>query len=288
MIRGNFTYQANYTTGLRIYDISNVNNAHEVGYFDTYPFNNSRSFNGAWGVHSRLPSGVTLISDMQGGLFVLNPADAIGVNCAAPEAPLAEANPIPKNRYVTVMPQSPGRTTALRVTLANLPPPFESWNGTQRWVDLPEEFADQLNPPTTIKRSRLSCDPVYADWGAEGEIQISDDAIVPNATYQIEAIGSSCALWIGERFSAALQVTTSPVWGDMVGRGGVSPDGVVDALDVVGSVDSFKHLPGAPSTPQADLFPSVPDQEVDALDITLVVDAFKGFAFPFSGPSNCP
>lgn len=281
MIRGNFTYQANYTTGLRIYDISNVNNAHEVGYFDTYPFNNGRSFNGAWGVYSRLPSGVVLISDMQGGLFVLNPADAVGANCAAPDAPLAETNPVAKNRYITVVPQNSGQTTALRVTLANLPPPFDTWNGTHRWVDRPEVFADGLNPPTTIKRSRLSCDPVFADWGAEGEIQISDDAIVPNATYLIDAIGGLCA-------SAALPLTTTALWGDMVGSGSLSPDGRVDALDVVGAVNKFKDVPGAPSTSQADLFPGIPDQVINALDITVLVYAFKGFAFPFSGPSNCP
>jgi hypothetical protein len=149
-------------------------------------------------------------------------------------------------------------------------------------------FADGLSPPTTIKRSRLSCDPVYADWGAEGEIQISDDAVVPNATYLVEAIGGLCAISVGGNYSAALQLMTSGLWGDMVGSGSVSPDGIVNALDIVGSVDKFKQLLGAPSLPQADLFPSVPDQVVNALDITLVVDAFKGFAFPFSGPSNCP
>jgi len=288
MIRGNFTYQADYTTGLRIYDISNVNNAHEVGFFDTYPFNNSRSFNGAWGVYSRLPSGVVLVSDMQGGLFVLNPADAIGAICAAPDTPMAETNPVPKNRYITVVPQSPGWTTALRVTLANLPPPFDRWNGAQRWVDRPEVFADDLNPPTTIKRSGLSCDPVYADWGAEGEIQISDDAIVPNATYLIEAIGGLCDTSVEGNYSAGLQVMTTGLWGDMVGSASYSPDGRVDALDIVGTVNKLKQLQGAPSLPQTDLFPSVPDQVVNALDITLVVGALKGFAFPFSGPSNCP
>lgn len=288
MIRGDFTYQANYTTGLRIYDISNVNNAHEVGYFDTYPFNNSRSFNGAWGVYSRLPSGVVLISDMQGGLFVLNPADAVGVNCAAPDAPIAEANPIPKNRYITVVPQSSGRTTALRVTLANLPPPFDTWNGTHRWVDRPEVFADGLNPPTTIKRSRLSCDPVYADWGADGEIQISDDAIVPNATYLLKAIGRICEISVEGNYSAGLQVMTTALWGDLTGGDSSFPDGNIDVLDIVVIVNKLKELPGAPSTPRADLYPGIPDQVVNALDITVAVYALKGFPFPFTGPGVCP
>lgn len=288
MIRGNFTYQANYTTGLRIYDIHNVNSAQEAGYFDTYPFNNSRTFNGAWGVYSRLPSGVTLISDIQGGLFVLNPGDAVGNDCTPPNAPMAEASPIAKNRYLTVVPQSPGRITALRVTFLGLPPPFDVWNGARRWVGRPEAFSDGLIPPTTIKRSRLSCDPFYADWGAEGEIQIGDGAVVPNAAYLIEAIGGLCDISAEGNYSVGLQVMTTAVWGDLVGSGSASPDGAVDALDVVGAVSNFKAVPGAPSTPQVDLYPRMPDVLVNALDITLVVDAFKEFAFPFSGPSNCP
>jgi len=287
MIRGNFTYQANYTTGLRIYDISDVNNAREVGYFDTYPFSNSLNFDGAWGVYSRLPSGMVLIADMQGGLFVLNPAQAV-TPCTAPDAPLAEDNPIAKNRYLTLMAQNPGLMTALRVTLASLPPPFQTSNGRRLWVDRPQEFVDATRPPTTIKWSRLSCDPVYMDWGAVGVLHIADDAIVPNATYTVQAIGDSCAVSLEENYSAGLPLTTTGLWGDLVGSGSSAPDGNVNALDVVGVVDKLKQVLGAPSITQADLFPGLPDQVVNALDITLVVDALKGLAFPFSGPSNCP
>jgi hypothetical protein len=74
----------------------------------------------------------------------------------------------------------------------------------------------------------------------------------------------------------------------MVGSESVSPDGRVDALDIVGSVNKFKQLQGAPSLHQVDLFPSVPDQVVNALDIALAVGAYKGFAFPFTGPGGCP
>ncbi len=47
-IKGNRVYQANYTSGLRILDISDPANPREVGYFDTYPKDDSVGFAGAW------------------------------------------------------------------------------------------------------------------------------------------------------------------------------------------------------------------------------------------------
>lgn len=71
MVRGDLVFQANYTTGLRVHDISDVLNAFEIAYFDTHPDDNHATFDGAWGVFAGLPSGVILLSDMQRGLFVL-------------------------------------------------------------------------------------------------------------------------------------------------------------------------------------------------------------------------
>jgi len=78
MIRGQYVFQADYTTGLQVFDISNVLNAQKVGFFDTFPPNDARVFSGAWGVYSDLPSGIILISDIEGGLFVLDASPAVG------------------------------------------------------------------------------------------------------------------------------------------------------------------------------------------------------------------
>lgn len=66
-------YLANYTAGVRIYDLSDIqnNNVSNVGYFDTYPENNSTDFNGAWNVYPYFPSGNIIISDINRGLFVI-------------------------------------------------------------------------------------------------------------------------------------------------------------------------------------------------------------------------
>ena len=59
-----------YTFGAVIYDVSRPDNMVEVGSYDTSPFSGN-GFNGAWGVYPFLPSGNLLVSDIEGGLYVL-------------------------------------------------------------------------------------------------------------------------------------------------------------------------------------------------------------------------
>lgn len=72
-VKGNLFFQANYRAGVRIIDISQINNKvmTEVGFFDTYPQNNSANFNGAWNVYPYFPSGNIIISDIEKGLFII-------------------------------------------------------------------------------------------------------------------------------------------------------------------------------------------------------------------------
>jgi len=72
-IKDNLYYQANYTNGVRIIDISNIDTKTftEIGYFDTYPENNNTTTNGAWNVYPFLPSGNIIISDFNNGLFII-------------------------------------------------------------------------------------------------------------------------------------------------------------------------------------------------------------------------
>lgn len=61
-----------YTYGVVIYDATHPDNLVEVGHYDTSPLT-GYGFRGAWGVYPFLPSGNLLISDIEGGLFVLAP-----------------------------------------------------------------------------------------------------------------------------------------------------------------------------------------------------------------------
>jgi choice-of-anchor B domain-containing protein len=72
MVQGKFVFQANYTSGLRIFRIDTPSLIKEVGWFDTHPQNNAAGFNGAWGIYTKLPSGNVLVSDIQNGLFILD------------------------------------------------------------------------------------------------------------------------------------------------------------------------------------------------------------------------
>ncbi|MES2123634.1 MAG: choice-of-anchor B family protein [Gemmatimonadota bacterium] len=68
-VKGNRIYEANYTSGLRILDISDPTNPREAGYFDTYPTDNSTSFSGAWSVYPYFKSGTIIITSIGEGVF---------------------------------------------------------------------------------------------------------------------------------------------------------------------------------------------------------------------------
>lgn len=72
-VKGTTYFQANYTAGVRMIDVSDIDNnsIKEVGFFDTFPSGNSASFNGAWSVYPYFPSGNIIISDINKGLFII-------------------------------------------------------------------------------------------------------------------------------------------------------------------------------------------------------------------------
>lgn len=74
---GNKFYLASYTAGLRVLDISQVENKNlkEIGFFDTYPPNNNPKFNGVWNVYPFFKSGIIAINDIDSGLFLVKASD---------------------------------------------------------------------------------------------------------------------------------------------------------------------------------------------------------------------
>ncbi len=77
MVRGNYLFEANYSSGMRVFNVCDVNNVVEIGHFDTRPEDNVQDYLGAWGVYTQLPSGVVLVSDRERGLFVLDVSAAL-------------------------------------------------------------------------------------------------------------------------------------------------------------------------------------------------------------------
>ncbi|MEM8709574.1 MAG: choice-of-anchor B family protein, partial [Planctomycetota bacterium] len=67
--RDGLLFQANYTSGLRVFDIdANQNNPAEVAFFDTAPNSSSVSFNGLWSCYVGFASGTIIGSDLERGL----------------------------------------------------------------------------------------------------------------------------------------------------------------------------------------------------------------------------
>ncbi|MEO8664649.1 MAG: choice-of-anchor B family protein [Ignavibacteria bacterium] len=66
----NLLVGAYYEGGVKLFDVSNPAVMSEIGWYDTYPEDNDRYFNGCWGVY-RFASGKIIASDIQRGLFVL-------------------------------------------------------------------------------------------------------------------------------------------------------------------------------------------------------------------------
>lgn len=74
-IKDALAYEANYTSGLRILNILDIENARlkEIAYFDTYPSGDPATFKGAWSNYPFFESGIVVVSDIEKGLFVLKP-----------------------------------------------------------------------------------------------------------------------------------------------------------------------------------------------------------------------
>lgn len=72
-VKDDLIFQANYSSGMRVLRINDAAtlDLEEYGYFDTYRADNNVSFNGAWSVFPYFESGTVLISDRQGGLFMV-------------------------------------------------------------------------------------------------------------------------------------------------------------------------------------------------------------------------
>lgn len=102
-VKDNVYYQANYTAGVRMIDVSNVANKvfSEVGFFDTYPENNNTNFNGVWNVYPYFPSGNIIISDIDNGFFVIRKSGTLSLNSEILKADFS-VFPNPADTQITI------------------------------------------------------------------------------------------------------------------------------------------------------------------------------------------
>ena len=76
-VLGNEFYLANYTAGMRVLDISDIENRNisEIGFFDTFPSNDTASFDGVWSVYPYFESGKILINDSNTGFYLVKKSE---------------------------------------------------------------------------------------------------------------------------------------------------------------------------------------------------------------------
>jgi hypothetical protein len=104
-VKGRYAFQSNYTSGLRIVDLQSTGldsdepALQEIAFFDTYPSSNAATFDGTWSNYPFFESGIVIVSDVDGGLFVLDPQLEITDTDTEDAAPgtlaLGEAYPNP-------------------------------------------------------------------------------------------------------------------------------------------------------------------------------------------------
>jgi hypothetical protein len=82
-IHEGYAYESNYRSGLRILDLSEIDNdvLTEAAFFDTYPASDDANYGGTWSNYPYYASGLVGISDMNRGLFIVEPN-----LCVAPDA----------------------------------------------------------------------------------------------------------------------------------------------------------------------------------------------------------
>ncbi|HJS47055.1 MAG TPA: choice-of-anchor B family protein, partial [Gemmatimonadales bacterium] len=76
-IKGTTMYNSNYVAGLRVVDISDIQNPKEVGYFDTVPEGpNEPGFGGSWSNYPFFRSGILVVTSGRQGVFFLRKREA--------------------------------------------------------------------------------------------------------------------------------------------------------------------------------------------------------------------
>ncbi|MCB0689804.1 MAG: choice-of-anchor B family protein [Saprospiraceae bacterium] len=153
-----------YIDGVKIVDAHDPTNLVEVGSFDTYSFRDD-GFHGAWGAFPYLPSGLILVSDIESGLYVLQPDYQ---RAAYLEGTVTDAG--------TTSPLS-----AVSVRISSNKPGYAESGTTGRYQ---LGIAESGNQMITYQKSGYQSKSLEIQMN-QGETTTMDIALEPLATYQI-------------------------------------------------------------------------------------------------------
>ncbi len=244
---------------------------------------------------TRPPGGSTLADqvDLVRGASVCAPTDAPASQLAY-DVDLLVVNSR-KSRSLSIVPGNPGRSTALRVTVVDLPTPFEIWNGVEMWVGPPTgicELGAQVvgcQPSETepgIMVAALQCDPHFADWSQfSGYGFCTTELICLHSLDQPCSTNADCA-------DPAIHVQGDAIVPSRLDLSVVDPilhsaTYAVQAVDVTCSLDLPENFSPALSvatarwadvTSLSDGVFKAPDDVVNTFDVLATISKFQAFA----------
>lgn len=101
---GNYVYASYYTSGFRVFDVSDPLSISQVDRWDTSILSGEQVWSGCWGVYPYAPSGVLYVSDIESGLFLFRFEPAIvGVPTVIPATELlSQSTPNPMRTAASI------------------------------------------------------------------------------------------------------------------------------------------------------------------------------------------
>ncbi len=102
-LRDGLVYEANYTSGLRIFCTDDPVNAVQVGWFDSHPESESPVFSGAWSTYPYFPSGNVIVSDIDRGLFVVDVSAALAAGSLTYDYPSGRPDTVDPEGGTTIL-----------------------------------------------------------------------------------------------------------------------------------------------------------------------------------------
>jgi choice-of-anchor B domain-containing protein len=196
-IDGCLMYQANYKSGLRVVNLSDPVNPVEVGFFDTFPANDSVGTDALWSVYPYFPSGTVILSDILRGLFIVDVGAAVSASDAIPGALDFTLTGGPPETI------DPLGGTAVSVALAGRCGTEPAPGSAQLHYDLGSGFTSI--PLTEVGTNAYAgafppvlCGqeiPYYFSAQDEGGATFTDPAGAPTQTYTAASTGPLAVVW---------------------------------------------------------------------------------------------
>ena len=181
-VKDSVIYQANYRSGLRVFDAINPADPVQIAYFDTYPGSDSANFNGAWSNYPFFESGTIAISDIERGLFL--------VRLDAPLIPFALME---TNLPDTIAPDSTD-TLSVEVaqrdgtTISNVQLMADTGSGFQ-----PYPMTDNTDGTWSTNAPAVSCDETFRYYFIATDTNSNTSTLpsdAPSSFYQAPVVSS--------------------------------------------------------------------------------------------------